>query len=70
MQLEDYYLNRKKNLKLTYILLKQLLSQLHFMLVKAEAIAIKQSKIKEEQFDVLLCKQVLGLGKQIVIQKF
>ena len=40
------------------------------MLVKAEAIAIKQSKIKEEQFDVLLCKQVLGLGKQMVIQKF
>ena len=46
---------------LTYILLKQLLSQLHFTLVKAGAIVLKKSKIEVEQFHVSLYKQVLGV---------
>ena len=48
---------------LTYILLKQLLSQLHFTLVKAGAIVLKKSKIEVEQFHVSLYKQVLGVSE-------
>ena len=38
--------SKKRHVTLIYTLLKQLLSQLHFALVKAEAIVIKKAKLK------------------------